>query len=537
MMILNEKPMKKQTFLQGAAILALATAIVKVIGACYKIPLGNIIGDAGYGYFTTAYDIYSVLLMISTTGLPVAMSRMISEAQALEQGAQIRKIYHTALYVFLLIGLLGSVGMLLFCRQLSILVTGFDTSWAAIAALAPSVLFICVISAYRGFFQGQSNMTPTSISQIFEALCKLLIGLGCAWLVLKKTGDVTLAAGGAILGVTIGCVVSMAYLSYQYHRAAPALSANAGPTKTTKQTMQQLLAIAIPITLGAAGLQIINLADTMVFMRRLAGAAGFSQDAAETAKGIYNFCQTIFNLPCAFITPITVSVIPAITGHLTLKNARGARIVEESSVRIMALISMPCALGLASLSGPILQLLRGYEGQNLMIGSAILAILGICVIFNSLVLLTNAIMQAHGDVTTPVIHMLIGGVVKIIVNYILVGIPSIHIIGAAVGTVCCYLSITVLNLIAMRRDPQTKPKIFSVAGKPLLASLIMGACAYMINGLLCAYLPSRSLACLLAIAAACVIYLILVIAFQIITYDDCLLLPKGDKIARFLKIH
>ena len=529
--------MKKQTFLQGAAVLALATIVVKVIGACYKIPLGNIIGDTGYGYFTTAYDIYSVLLMISTTGLPVAMSRMISEAQALGQSAQIKKIYRTALYVFLLLGTVGTLGMLVLCRQLSVLVTGFDTSWAAIAVLAPSVLFICVISAYRGFFQGQSNMTPTSVSQVFEALCKLFVGLGAAWLVMKKTGNVTLAAGGAILGVTVGCVASMLYLGLQYRKTAPALPRDGGQTKSTRATMKQLLAIAIPITLGAAGLQIINLVDTMVFMRRLVGAAGFSQENAEAAKGIYNFCQTIFNLPCAFITPITISIIPAITGHLTLKNRRGARIVEESSFRITALIAMPCAFGLASLAGPILQFLRHYEGMTLQTGSAILAILGICVIFNCLVLLTNAIMQAHGDVTTPVVNMLIGGLVRIVVNYILVGIPSLNIIGAPIGTIVCCGLIMVLNLLAMRRSSETEAKLLGVMGKPLLASVIMGVGAYAVNGILRHFLSSASVCCLLSIAVAGVIYVILVVALQIITYDDCLLLPKGEKIARLLKIH
>ena len=165
--------MKKQSFLHGAAILALATFIVKIIGACYKIPLVGIIDNAGYGYFTTAYDIYSVLLTISTAGLPVAMSRMISESQALGHHAQIKRIYRASLYVFLTIGIVGTGGMLLFCRQLAEFMRS-PNSWAAIAALAPAVFFVCVISSYRGFFQGQSNMTPTSISQVYDALCKLL---------------------------------------------------------------------------------------------------------------------------------------------------------------------------------------------------------------------------------------------------------------------------------------------------------------------------------------------------------------------------
>ena len=224
---MNQKPIHKQSFLHGAAILALATFIVKIIGACYKIPLVSIIGNSGYGYFTTAYDIYSVLLTISTAGLPVAMSRMISEAQALGNSAQIKRIYKASLYVFLTIGVVGSGGMLLLCRQLADFMRSPD-SWASIAALAPAVLFVCVISSFRGFFQGQSDMTPTSVSQVFEALCKLFIGLGAAWLVMNRTGDVILAAGAAILGVTVGTVVSALYLGVKHRKAAAYLSEQGG---------------------------------------------------------------------------------------------------------------------------------------------------------------------------------------------------------------------------------------------------------------------------------------------------------------------
>ena len=354
----ENKSFKKQTFLQGAAVLAAATAIVKIIGAIYKIPLQNIIGKAGYGYFGTAYNVYDVLLMISTTGLPVAMSRMISEAQTLEQHDQIRKIFATALRVFLLLGVLGTAGMLLFAKPLSGLFhNGEDVAWVAIACLAPAVLIVCVIAAFRGFFQGQSNMTPTSVSQVFEALCKLVVGLALAWVLMRVTGgDETFGAGGAILGVTIGCLVSMLYLAACYRKAIQNLP-HGGPVKSTMDTMKTLLAIAIPITLGSAGLQIINLVDAMVYMRRLVHAAGIVSARADELKGIYEFCRTIFNLPGAFITPIVISIIPAITSHLTMKNNRGVRMVEGSAMRITGLIAAPCALGLFSLATPIVDLL------------------------------------------------------------------------------------------------------------------------------------------------------------------------------------
>ena len=541
----ENKSFKKQTFLQGAAVLAAATAIVKVIGAIYKIPLMNSIGAAGYGYFGTAYNIYDVLLMISTTGLPVAMSRMISESQTLEHHDQIRKIFSTALRVFLFLGIIGTAGMLFFARPLSaVFHNGEDVAWFAIACLAPAVLLVCVIAAFRGFFQGQSNMTPTSVSQVFEALSKLIIGLALAWLLMEVTFDPaapeanqTYGAGGAILGVTIGCLVSALYLAHCYRKAIRELP-HGGPVKSTMDTMRTLLAIAIPITVGSAGLQIINLVDAAVYMRRLVHAAGLLPERANELKGIYEFCRTIFNLPGAFITPIVVSIIPAITSHLTMKNDRGVRMVEGSGLRITGLIAAPCAFGLFSLATPIVDLLMSdaeYTAADVQVAGMIMAFMGITVIFNSVILVTNAMMQAHGDVTTPVVNMIFGGVVKVIVNFVLVGIPSLNIVGAAMGTLICYLVIMVMNIIAMRRKKTIELRSLLGLGKPLLAGALMGVVAWMANGLLSRFLGG-SLGCLGAICVAAVVYVILVIAFRVITYDDCMLLPAGEKIAKILRV-
>ena len=534
---MNEQPIKKQSFLQGTAILALGTILVKLMGFLFKTPLNNIIGSTGFGYFNSAYDVYNVLLMISTTGLPVAVSRMISQAQALENYAQIRKVYSTSMKVFLTIGIVGTLIMLVFSRQLSVMVTTNENSWAAIAALSPCVLLICIVSAHRGFFQGQSNMTPTSISQVYEAMIRVVFGLGGAWLLLKKTGSLVYAAAGGIFGVTMGCVVAVIYLRIQFGKSNQILQRGGGEAKSTRATMKELLAIAVPITLGSAGLQIINLFDTMIYMRRLTGALAWSSDAADTAKGIYNFCQTIFNLPCSLVTPITISIIPTVTAALTVKNLSGARHTEESAVRTMALITMPCAVGLAVLAEPIIRLLASnYGAESVATATPILMYLGIAVIFNSTVLLFNAIMQAHGDVTTPVVNMLIGGIVKVIVNYILVGIPALNIVGAAIGTVICYLTITILDLIAMRRTVTTRPVIFRNIIRPGLAALLMGAATVLSYRVLARLVSSNTVACLGALVIAVIAYAILVLALQCITYEDCMLFPKGEKIAKILHI-
>ena len=555
---MNDQPIKKQTFLQGTAVLAMATVLVKLMGFLFKVPLNNIIGEDGFGYFNTAYDVYNVLLMISTTGLPVAMSRMISQAQTLGNHAQIKRIYRTSLYVFLTIGMVGSLGMLFFCRQLSVMVTTNENSWAAIAALAPCVLLICLVSAYRGFFQGQSNMTPTSVSQIFEAVTRLVVGLGLAWLVMKLTGkayvrmqgivlapgetaqdygDITLAAGGAILGVTLGSLISVVYLHHKFRQSNQILSLGGGTAKSTRSTMKELLSIAVPITLGSAGLQIINLFDTMIYMRRLTGALQWTEKMADSAKGVYNFCQTVFALPCSFIPTITIAVIPAITASLTRKDLAEAKATSESSVRTMALIAMPCAAGLFVMAEPVIRLLCStYTEDKIQLAATMLAILGLTVIFNSLVLLLNAIMQAHGDVVTPVVNMLIGGIIKIIVNYILVGQPNLNIVGAPIGTFICYTSITALDLIAMKRHISARPAIFKNIIRPGLASTIMGAATFMVYRVLSNAISSWKLACLLSLAFAVVLYAVLVVFLRCLTYEDCMLLPKGEKIAKILRI-
>ena len=555
---MNDQPIKKQTFLQGTAVLAMATVLVKLMGFLFKVPLNNIIGEDGFGYFNTAYDVYNVLLMISTTGLPVAMSRMISQAQTLGNHAQIKRIYRTSLYVFLTIGMVGSLGMLFFCRQLSVMVTTNENSWAAIAALAPCVLLICLVSAYRGFFQGQSNMTPTSVSQIFEAVTRLVVGLGLAWLVMKLTGeaavraqgivlasgetaqdygDITLAAGGAILGVTLGSLISVVYLHHKFRQSNQILSLGGGTAKSTRSTMKELLSIAVPITLGSAGLQIINLFDTMIYMRRLTGALQWTEKMADSAKGVYNFCQTVFALPCSFIPTITIAVIPAITASLTRKDLAEAKATSESSVRTMALIAMPCAAGLFVIAEPVIRLLCStYTEDRIQLAATMLAILGLTVIFNSLVLLLNAIMQAHGDVVTPVVNMLIGGIIKIIVNYILVGQPNLNIVGAPIGTFICYISITALDLIAMKRHISARPAIFKNIIRPGLASAIMGAATFMVYRVLSNAISSWKLACLLSLAFAVVLYAVLAVFLRCLTYEDCMLLPKGEKIAKILRI-
>ena len=525
---------KKQTFLHGTALLALSTAIVKLIGAFYSIPLKAIIGDVAFGYYSTAYEIYTLLLMISTAGLPVAMSRMISQASSLEKYRQVRKIYATSRTIFLLLGLIGTALMMVFCRQLAAFQRQPD-AWVTILALGPACLLICLMSTFRGFFQGQSNMKPTSVSQVLEAAVKLVCGLGFAIAILSYTANKGYAAGGAIFGVTMSCLISTFYLSYCFRKNYRDLPTGTDIPDSGKAVAKKLLAIAIPITIGSVGLHILTVLETRVYMSQL--LEFLSQDTADLHKGIYNFIQKIFNMPCAFITPITISVIPAITAQITTGDHKGAKATSESAVRVTALISMPCAVGLAVLAEPVTALLGGYTGENLVLATNLMRILGICIIFNAMVLLTNAIMQAHGHVNLPVVNMFIGGFLKLAAIAILTGNKHIGILGTPIGSLLCYFSITVLNIFTVHRVLPDAPAIVKNMLRGALSAIIMGvftfACWY---GLKYLGISSRVILCGGPIAVGGVVYILCAIKLKAITRADCLLLPKGEKIANLLHL-
>ncbi len=542
---------KKQTFLHGAALLAIATAVVKLIGALYKLPLNAVIGAEGYAYFTTAYDIYAVLLMVSTAGLPVAMSRMISQASSLAHYNQVRRIYSTARAIFLGLGLASTLIMLIGCRWLANTLNQPE-AWAAIASLAPCALLMGLISAYRGFFQGQGNMRPTSNSQMMEAVFKLLVGLTAAFVIMYFTKSVALAAAGAILGVSVSCLISVFYLRGQFTPGYRELPKTDEQARSFGSTAKGLLAIAVPITIGSAGLQLLTVVESGLYMDRLVYLIGSNQymgqmvtpdvDAQKAAiilKGIYNMAQTIFNMPCAFIIPITISVIPAITENLTLMKDKAVRETEESAARITGLLSLPCTAGLFVLGKPVMALLGGYEDGQLVLGGQLLALLGISIFLYAIIQYTNALLQSHGYAHVPVINMLLCGIAKLAVVYILVGNPAVGILGAPIGAILGYGCIALLNLIAISKLVPQKPALLRNLLRPLLPAALMGVVVWLCSGLLERLLGegvSSVILCGAPIAVGVVVYFLCVVLFKTIKKEDCQLLPKGDKIAKLLRL-
>ena len=542
---------KKQNFLQGAALLAMATAIVKVIGAFYKLPLNMAIGAEGYSYFTTAYDIYAVLLLISTAGLPVAVSRMISQARTLNHNNRLRKVFKTALTIFAIFGTITHVFWMVGARWLANLMNQPD-AWISIACLGPCGLLICLMSAYRGYFNGQGNMIPTSVTQVIEAVGKLVVGLALAFMIVGSTGNVSMAAGGAIIGVTIGSALALVYMLGKFRRSYSQLPQPQEDPGTTREVTKTILSIAVPITIGSAGLQLLTVIESGLYMDRLVdliasnrymghmvGGEVTPQKAAAVLNGLFKMAQTIFNMPCAFIIPITVSVLPAITSFLTMGDHQGVRETEESAARITGLLSLPCAVGLTVLARPVMALLGGYEGEQLEMSAQFMAILGITVFLYAIIQYTNSLLQAHGYVNAPVVNMLTSGVVRLVQVYVQVGTPNLGLLGAPIGSFIGCLLIAVLNLVAIQHKVEQKPKLLQNLLRPAIPALVMGGVVCFCYQALVAMLGvdgSRIILCGAPIAVGAAVYFVCVVLMKSITREDCLLLPKGEKIAKLLRL-
>jgi len=633
---------KQNTFFGGAAILAVGILVVKLIGMFYKIPLVNIIGAQGNTDFTNAYNIYAVLLTISTAGLPVAVSKLVSEANAQNRRGQVRRTFQLSLGLFLILGVVSFLVMYFKAGLLADMM--HDTKAApGIRALAPAVVCVGCLAALRGYTQGHLNMTPTSISQIIEALCKLVIGLSLAWWLVKNGQPPETAAAGAITGVTVGTMVALVYMvlnySFKGDHDTPALDEPDPPG----DILRDILRIAIPITLSSSMVGIVTVIDSSLVQGQLqrvlledhncwelyAGFVDFSPleaaianwkavlptgtqatmavlsrqvDAVQKALasgtalgglesaawelhtllesisrslyGNYGAALNIYNLPTSLMAAITASVIPAVSGALARRDRRGASRVSNSALRITALLSFPMGVGLFVMGKPIMRLL--YPALEKDLAGPLLSTLGLATVFVCMMLVCNSVLQAHGFVNLPIIVMVLGGCVKIFVNYHVVAVPKIGIYGAPAGNILCFGLCLVLDLILIFRVIPRRPRYLEVFLKPFLASALMGGAAWAVYGLgskVCLSLGAKSLKAALvsgkapgglgamlcaldtaaqqvlglsragnalltlgAIGVAVVVYGILIIALRGISRDDLSLMPKGDALARLLRL-
>lgn len=530
---------KKQNYLHGAAILAAGVVIMKILGFIYKVPLGNILGDEGYTHFLVAYNIYSVFLTVATAGLPVALSRMISEANTMNRPNQVRRIFSVAWLTFCVLGVACTLVMFLFPTELADSLNDVEAS-QSILALSPAVLLVCLTSAYRGYCQGHENMKPTTVGQVLEVLVKVVVGLVLAWYLRDLGRSLPLVSAGAIFGVTAGSLAALVYMFAYKRRCYSALPAGNDVPESGARILSTLLKVGIPITLGSSVLSLINLVDSGLCMGRLQDAAGFSYADAKVLYGVYGKAQTLYNLPAAFITPLTISVVPAIAACRVTHRGRESSRIAENSLRIATVIALPMGVGLSVLSYPIMTVI--YPGSHES-GPELLMLMGAASFFVCMALMMNAVLQAGGNEKYPIYSMVIGGVVKICVNWFLVADPHINILGAPIGTLSCYAVMCVMDYIFLCRVMPERPRLGRILARPVLSCAAMGLSAWAVYGLAIRFIggaePGRLMMALcmcLAIGVAVIVYLVLVVLTRAVTFEDMKLIPKGEKLARLLHI-
>ena len=530
----------KNLLLSGVMILAVANILIKVIGLLYKIPLQSILTDEGMGYFNAAYRIYVIFYMVSTAGLPSAVSILVAESRAKGNMRETRYIFKITLRIFLIVGALGTSIMMIGAGPIANAVQLDGSKWC-IMAIAPTIFFICLSSAVRGYYQGFQNMSPTAISELIEALGKLALGILFAVYAINRGYSLPVVAAFSISGLTVGVLIGMVYLFLDKSRFRDAeissefLKADSDvlPIMGWKEIAKRLITIAIPITISASVMSLADVVDLAIISGRLQ-SIGYTEEVAAALYGNYTtLCVPLFNLPPVLIYPISYSIVPYISSALSIGDKEKANVTINSSLRIASLIAIPSSLGLSVLSKPILSLLFHNE-ESVERAWPLLSILSLSVFFIGMLSVTNAVLQANHQERMPIISMVSGAVVKLIASYVLIGIPGIEMYGAPIGTFACYLTATVLNFLFLAKRVGLTPDVKKVFLRPLFASMICGLAAigsYLFFDL---FLPAK-VATLGAILFAVLVYLLAVFLFRAVGADDIRMIPKGEKIVSLLK--
>ena len=436
----------------GATILAIAGIVSKIFGAIFRIPLTNMIGAEGQSYYGAAYPVYQLFYVIATAGFPVAISRMVSERVAKGDYINAEKSYSLAMKATLIISSIAFAICFFGAGYIAVFI-GNPGAEPSIRAISVALLCTPFVASLRGYFQGNQIMTPTAVSQVIEQIVRVATGLTLAYMFYRT--NLEFAAAGATFGASAGMIAAMIVLflirrSYRAKRNEN-LEKSVRIAESSNERLKELFRIVIPITIGSAIMPLMMTIDAAVVMRRLQ-ATGWDLATSKTLYGLISgYCDPLVNLPVVFIDAICIGMIPAVTTAFTLNNKADLDENVRTGLKSMMIIALPCTIGLISLARPILLLLYYKKPDEAIMAVPMMQILSVGIITLAVMRTLSSSLQGIGKVNLPVINLFIGAVTKIIVTYILVGIPAINVNGAAVGTVAAYLTAALLNYRGMRK--------------------------------------------------------------------------------------
>ncbi|PAB57637.1 putative polysaccharide biosynthesis protein [Anaeromicrobium sediminis] len=527
--------MSNKSFLKGAAILGAAGIIVKIMGAFFRIPLGNIIGSEGMGYYQASYPIYVLLLTVSTAGIPTAISKLVAEKNAVGDRYGAHRIFKVSFRLLLIVGIVTFSIMFFGAKTL----VGFiknDKAYYSMLAVSPALLFVPVMAAFRGYFQGLQDMFPTAISQIFEQFGRVVIGIALAMFLLPK--GIEVAAAGASFGAASGAITGTLIVMVIYYKRKGKIligiqNGIKGKEESASYIIKKILAIAIPITIGAAILPVMNTIDAALVMRRLT-AIGYTQDVANSLYGQFTgMAAPLINLPQVLTVALAMSLVPAISHFYKKNDHKGLEETVLAGTRVALLIGLPAAIGLVILAKPIMLLLYPLQMDSAASAAEVLKVLGWGVIFLTLVQTFTAILQGLGKPIIPVINLFIGAIFKIAFTYTLTAIPAINVKGAAAGTVAAYLVASILNFIYVKKYTKTKFSLVNFVIKPVVAVGAMAISVMFIYNTIINFVGNK-IATLGGVATGGVIYIFMLLCLGAVTSEDFQMVPGGSKISKIL---
>ena len=535
----KEERGRERRFFSGVLLLSLSTVVVKLLGLGFKIPMLSFLGTEGMGYFNSAYEIYAMLCTVATAGLPVALSIIVASSRAKHDFFAVEHVYRYAFRIFFVFGTSAAVLMAVFSEELASLI-GNPAAQQCIVAIAPTLLFVCIAGAIRGYCQGFEYMTPTAVSQLIEALGKLVLGVFLAKFAIKRGYSLPIVSAFAVLGISFGSLFSLLYLMLVKRlKSFESVAKDTEKARNIKgsATVIKLLRIALPITLGSAVIGLTRIIDMTLIMHRL-GDVGINIAQRNEIYGAYTtLALPVFSLIPALIAPVSVALVPQLSAFTQSKDKSGETVVLENSIRLTAILALPASLGLTMFSKQILELIFRDQGEAIAISAPLLSALGGSVLFSCLITTTNAILQAYKRPGLPIISMTVGVGVKLISSYALMGVESIGVMGAPLGSLLCNLCITLINLAFVSRALGEGLDAFKLFFRPLTAAVLSVGGAFALYAYLYDYVGDGVLSFVSALAVAVLLYALLSLLTGSITKRDISLLPFGDRLINRMGKH
>ncbi len=520
---------KANSYLKGATILAAAGILSRLLGLFYKVPLYRLVGSYGNGIYGNVTNIYNMLLMVSTVGIPVAISKMISESTAVDDYRGAKDVFKVSAATLLVLGGLSTIFLLL-CSHWIIHVANWpEESYPSMMAIALAPFIISICSAFRGFFQGFQIMTPTAVSQIIEQIIRVGLGILLCWMAMSGGQGVGMGVGGAILGATVGGMVAAIFLGVIFwaytskNQARLAFTRRRHP-RSWKTILKRLLIIAVPVTLTSVIVSLFATINSFIYVSRLA-VAGIDKVTATMMFGDYTNVDTLINIPLVISANLAVAMIPAISESFALHDKAMMNSKIDLAIRIVVMVALPCCVGLSVLSYGIFDLL--FPGS--LYGPGMMEVFAYATIFMMLSNIFQSILQSIDKFRVPLFTLGFGTVIFFITGWITMAIPSINIYGMGLAFMVTFVYLTIANYSCVKKFTGVRINWMKTVIKPVISAAIMGVVTWAVyNGL--HHFVGNVISLVVTVLVAAVVYTFVMIFTGAITHEELMILPGHHRI-------